>query len=373
MDKVSIYRSFDDLPASYVDMFGRAGASAGIFSSLAWFHNLAATVPESRERLHIYGVESDTGDGKPYLVLPMRYQVSGTGGFTSRRLSAVATYYTSLFHPIVDDAKSDLQKSLDLLAKVIVTDSPRCDSVDLHPLDPDTILFNGILEAFRSAGMVTQRYFCFGNWYLEVNGRSYQQYFGTLPARLKNTLKRKSRRWEDMNCARIEIVSSVDETAKAIAAYDKVYGSSWKEPEPYPWFMPGLIRTCAKHGWLRMGIGYIGEQPVAAQVWIVCNGVASIYKLAYDEQFATLSVGSILTARLMQHVIDVDRVREVDFLSGDEPYKRDWMSHRRERWGIIAFNLRTLNGALAACRHMGGRALRKIEKDIFSRRLFRFW
>ncbi len=62
----------------------------------------------------------------------------------------------------------------------------------------------------------------------------------------------------------------------------------------------------------------------------------------------------------MQHVIEVDQVREIDYLSGDDAYKQDWMSHRRERWGILAFNLRTFKGVLAACKHIGGRRLKSI-------------
>ena len=34
----------------------------------------------------------------------------------------------------------------------------------------------------------------------------------------------------------------------------------------------------------------------------------------------------------------------MDFLIGDDKYKQIWMSHRRERWGIIAFNTGTLIG-----------------------------
>ena len=43
----------------------------------------------------------------------------------------------------------------------------------------------------------------------------------------------------------------------------------------------------------------------------------------------------------MQHVIDTDHVEEVDYLTGDDAYKQDWMSHRRERIGLVAFNPRT--------------------------------
>ncbi len=68
----------------------------------------------------------------------------------------------------------------------------------------------------------------------------------------------------------------------------------------------------------------------------------------------------MLTAKMMEHVIDVDRVDVVDFLSGDDGYKKDWMSHRRERWGLVAFNPRRPLGAWLALRHVGGQALRRL-------------
>jgi CelD/BcsL family acetyltransferase involved in cellulose biosynthesis len=112
-------------------------------------------------------------------------------------------------------------------------------------------------------------------------------------------------------------------------------------------------------GTLRLGIIHVDGEPAAAQLWFVHNGCALIYKLAYDERFADLSVGTILSAALFQHALDVDKVTEVDYLSGDDAYKKDWMSHRRERWGILALNPRTPRGALAIARHVGGRAMKR--------------
>jgi len=36
----------------------------------------------------------------------------------------------------------------------------------------------------------------------------------------------------------------------------------------------------------------------------------------------------------MKHVFEVDQVEEVDFLTGNERYKQDWMQEYRERWGL---------------------------------------
>jgi CelD/BcsL family acetyltransferase involved in cellulose biosynthesis len=94
-----------------------------------------------------------------------------------------------------------------------------------------------------------------------------------------------------------------------------------------------------------MGTCYIDDEPAAAQLWIVTGKVAAIYKICYAEKFEKSSVGSVLTARMMEHALDVDKVKEVDYLSGDDGYKANWMSDRRERWGIIAFNPRSVWGA----------------------------
>ena len=67
---------------------------------------------------------------------------------------------------------------------------------------------------------------------------------------------------------------------------------------------------------------------------------------------------------MMKHLIDVEKVGQIDFGSGDDAYKSDWMSSRRERWGIVAFNPRTLPGLLGAARHLGGLALRRIGRGL---------
>ena len=112
--------------------------------------------------------------------------------------------------------------------------------------------------------------------------------------------------------------------------------------------MATLITQASKSGWLRLGIAWLDRKPIAAQVWIVANGKADIYKVAYDEAFKDYSPGTVLTARLLQHVIERDGVHEVDYLIGDDPYKKTWMSDRRERWGVVAYNPATLAGALGA-------------------------
>ena len=340
---LQVCRSLRELPEGFDEVFGEA-AKSSFFLSLPWFMNLADHGLPGDVRMRCYACS----EGGAAAALPMMH-VEGR-----RRLESASNYYASLYMPVVAGDGDALEK---IAAEI---SEERWHVVDLHPLDRDSPLFARLEKALERAGMTVLPYFCFGNWHLDVAGRSADDYFSGLPSRLRNTLKRKRKRLDAVPGAKIGIVTGGEGLEAAIADYQKVYQSSWKVPEPYPEFVPGLIRVCARHGWLRLGLLHCDGEPVAAQIWIVKDGIASIYKLAYDERFAALSAGSILTAELMRHVIDVDRVCEVDYLTGDDDYKRDWMSGRRERWGLVAYNRRTLKGRAMGWWFRGIRFARRV-------------
>ncbi|MGQ3178824.1 MAG: GNAT family N-acetyltransferase, partial [Blastomonas fulva] len=64
------------------------------------------------------------------------------------------------------------------------------------------------------------------------------------------------------------------------------------------------------------------------------NGTAYIHKLAHDERHIQASPGTLLTHALFSHVIDTDHVDLVDFGTGSDPYKRDWMEDVRPRYRL---------------------------------------
>lgn len=360
MSSTQIYTKLADLPAT-AGSFLDASSKGNFFFSLPWYSNFERHILTSDGLLRAYSLNTGGRNGDLSAFLPMRTAV--IGNFGTRKLESLANYYSSLFGPSIDANSIDLESACAGLAKAIANDRPRWDQVALSPMAQNEPTFDAMKNGLENAGFKTEPYFSFGNWYMKTQGRSFDEYFSSLPSQLKNTIGRKRKQLETAKRGQFSIVTSTEGLDAAIEAYEKIYGSSWKIPEPYPHFIRGLIQTCASQGWLRVGVAHVDGEPAAAQIWIVYQGIANIYKLAYDERFSKTSVGSILTTQLMRHVMDIDKVHEVDYLTGDDAYKRDWMSHRRERWGIMAYNTRTPRGLALA----GANAMRVLAKRVMDR------
>jgi CelD/BcsL family acetyltransferase involved in cellulose biosynthesis len=108
-----------------------------------------------------------------------------------------------------------------------------------------------------------------------------------------------------------------------------------------------------------LGILYVDGAPAASQLWITTAKKALIYKLAYNDSWRDYSVGSILSLEMFRQAIDQDRVEEIDYGVGSEPYKKDWMEDKRRLYGLAAFNLRTASGLVRAGVEKAKLALRR--------------
>ena len=269
-------------------------------------------------------------------------------------LRSLDTYYSPLFGPVWSETDDGSVNWIEVVE--CIKSLPGSEVLRLQPLDAEGSFLAGIQAALLSRGYAVDRFFCFGNWYEHTEGLTFNSYWSKRPSRLRNTVERASRRLGQKHSWNVEILDAPGAALElAISTYQAVYKSSWKQAEPCPEFMPGLIRLAAGQGALRLGQLWLDGEVVASQVWLVFAGKASIYKLAYVPGHERLSVGSVLTAALMQHVIDLDKVNEMDYLMGDDAYKQDWMTLRRERVGLIAFNLHHWRGLLEWARHHVGR------------------
>ena len=356
---VTVYRSLADLPDAALRLF-REPVGVESPGGLAWYHLLAQEAMSLGQQTRFYVVSEDAPDGAALAVLPMRTTPPpGRWSIRPHGPQTLATMWTSHCHPIVADGVKDPLPLLKALIAFIAAE-PHCDGFKLEPLARDEPIFEHLVAASRAAGLVVQPFFSFSNWYLEVEGRTAAQVFADLTPRLAHTISQKTRRLNASGRARIQLFAGTEGLEGAIADCERVYRSGWQSDQRYQGFLPGLIRACANQGWMRLAIAYVDGQPAAAQFWIVQSPSALIFSQAYDEQHAKLSLGTVLMAHVMQHVVDVDHVAVVDCLQGDDAYKREWMAYRRERWGLLAMNPRTPRGMAGVLRHVGGRFVKRV-------------
>jgi hypothetical protein len=329
------------------------GQNASIFCGVDWFEHLFRTARADGDQVR-YFVPDRRQQEVTSACLPIILPSSGG----ARRVTAFTNFYSPEFGPIA--RPDDIASLANMFADYVVSNGTSVDLIDLRPVDPHHAFFSEIMIALEKNGFWTDSYFCFGNWYLELKGETFGEYFDTRPSKLRNTATRSRKKLEKRGLEIRITTAAGPELEEDIAAYETIYQRSWKRPEPFPEFMPGLCRLAAEKKWLRLGVLRFDGEPSAAQLWLVKDGIASIFKLAYIQEHSKLSVGTVLTTELMKHAIDIDKVHTIDYLIGDDPYKKEWMTHRRERLGIIAFNSRRPRGLLAGIRHFSGKAIKRL-------------
>jgi CelD/BcsL family acetyltransferase involved in cellulose biosynthesis len=345
-----IYSRWQDLPAAYDALFARAGA-CDFCLGRPWFESLAATTLAEDEELAVAGVEAE-GSGAALACLVGRHRERDPGFFGARSFTSLSNYYTMRYAPLVDGAYGSA--AIAELAFGLRSHRPRYDVLHFEPLAAGVRLLDDLVAALRASGLVTRRYFRFGNWHEDTRGLAFADYLAGRPGSLRHTFRRGSARLARAGRVRLEVVRDGVGLADALGRYEQVYAASWKRAEPYPAFIRRLATGLAAAGALRLGLLRQGEHPIAAQIWIVWRGTATLYKLAHDRAWDTLSPGTVLTMAMLERLLDDERIAELDLGAGDDPYKRLWATRRRERFGLLAFDPLTLRGAAGALRHLPG-------------------
>ncbi|MBT8143003.1 MAG: GNAT family N-acetyltransferase [Gammaproteobacteria bacterium] len=320
---------YNDLGAIPPRTARRLSIEAGVpfFKSIEWFRCLIEHgLPEQRLAIFI--------DQNPADRLSVLFCTDNNG-----QLHSLSNFYTIEYGPFVRGG------GLGSIMRFIADSRQKFSSLDLRNLQESDLAL--LSDHLADAGFRNHPWPQYQNWFLAVGGRSFEQYYQQRNSKLRNTIERRQRKAQRQHELRIAIYPSADiNIEQAIAHFQTVYSASWKQDEPFPGFMPALMQCCDRLQLARIGLAWIDDKPAAAQFWITERNRAVIYKLAYDEQFAHLSPGSLLSRSMFEHAIDVDRVKEIDYGTGDEAYKRDWMSDSRQLSGLLACNLSTLKGRL---------------------------
>ncbi|HUB49273.1 MAG TPA: GNAT family N-acetyltransferase [Acetobacteraceae bacterium] len=336
------FATLDALPAEAEVLFS---ATPGLFSSRAWWRTVTgfAMPPDT----HPCFLLATTG-GRPVALLPLRRDAADDVPSTN-----LTTPYTCLYEPLLAPGLPPAE-----LVAVFAAFARLCHgqaTLRLDAMAEDWPALPALEQGAREAGLRTVRFAHFGNWHETVGGLGWTGYVASRPGALRETIRRRLRRAGQIPDAGFDVITGMSDLEAGIDAFEHVYARSWKLPEPFPLFNAALMRETAAAGLLRLGIWRIAGAPVAAQLWIMEQGTATVLKLAHDEAFQAHSPGTVLTALMLRRFFDEEQFTAIDFGRGDDAYKRGWARERRQRIGLVLVDPRRPAGLGFLARHALGR------------------
>lgn len=260
---------------------------------------------------------------------------------------ALASWYTLAYRPIFASPSSRRVSTMVALASAARREG--LGRIVLSPVPEWDGSARLLAEGFRRAGWIAGVEEATGNWVHRVSGGGWDAYLASRPGTLRSTIRRKSKR-DDLVVTRHRTLD-----ATLWADYVAVFADSWKGEEGSLPFLRDWMEAAANQGRLRLGFAHYGDRPVAAQFWTIDGDTATIHKLAYREDARALSPGTVLGAAMFRAAIEEDRVALIDYGTGDDGYKRDWMSERRRLMRVTLSDPRAPVGALLLARDAAAR------------------
>jgi hypothetical protein len=312
-------------------------------------------------------------DGRLEAIFPFVLKRERRRGVRARHLELAGNLGSPMRTPIFHHGRTFAKEAILRSLFRFLGQSVKWDTMRLNFLPEEYFDLTTLQRVLNAHGLTYTERQWFGAWYLDGIDVSGQQYMTVRPSHVRKNVKRFAKKIGHDHGAKLEIVTGGDDETidRAIDRFHAVYKKSWKEWEAHPTFDLALAKVARDKGYLRLGLLSIDDNPVAAQLWLVCERKAYVGKITYDEQFRRFSPGVTLTAAMCKHVIDDDHVTEIDFLFGDDAYKKDWAPKRMERKNILIFNRYSLRGwLLGSVRPKVGsfmrrsRALRPIRKAV---------
>jgi len=365
MFNIRYFGDFCQLPPEYDRLVAVLGES-GLFGDPDWFAFLLRRHFSHGDTFRLYAVE--TADGRqPLLLMPLRLTAADAAAPGARVVGSVShpENFAALalaFDPDVADREEVLSALLAHLRKGSADDAP-CDVLRLWPTEQGSPLNRMVAGALRNAGFWIQSYANSFNRFETTDGLTYEDYLGQRSANHRYNIRRRQRALAKAGQVDIAVHTAPEALASSVADYVAVARASWKIP-------PSMIAPCtlellelaARKGCLRLGILRLDGVAMAAQFWIVSQGVAHCSRLAYREDRKDLAAGVVLTSAMIEHVLDRDHVRQLDFGYGDDDYKGSWMKSERHYFGLMAFNPATLRGLRLGLVQLLGRPVKRAVK-----------
>ena len=314
-----------------------------LFSSEQWFELLLDTCARTDEEQFFLPIHTESERAS----WPLVEKRGRWGLLRFSWLESLSNFYSLSYRPSytghIDGAMSQA------LAKASARELRRLGHpwLEFKPLPSEDGFWPRFAQALEVEGFNVSLEHMSTNWVYENPPETIDAYLRERPSQVRNTYRRRLKRLNKAHEIEFKhFRTESDDVDAGIDMYLEVYEQCWKRPEPFPRFIPELLRLLAAHRMLRLGVLEVDGTPVAAQIWVRTARRSLLFKLAHDARYATYSPGTVLLVEMLRVAIEEDKADLIDFGSGADRYKSDWMKTERSLERLLAINPRTVLGAL---------------------------
>ncbi|MEM7466639.1 MAG: GNAT family N-acetyltransferase, partial [Pseudomonadota bacterium] len=291
--QISLFGSFAELPADAQNLAVNYRAKNPFVCDI-WLQRYEEFIlAEHDKAVYLVAHQDDVTQAMLPLVLTRHEKLR------FKKLHSMANFYTTVFEPLLNETL-DQSAAADALAFYLLNEFNSVPLCEIEPLREAAFLELLVANYTRLSGREVRRYEKHVNRFEVVADDTYESYLARRPGQLRSTLKRKRKQLERLTDGRVDIYESYEDVAREYPNFRTVYEHSWKGEERFPDFIGAVVADLARVGKSKLGILYIDGQPAAAQIWMRLAQTWGVFKLAYQPQYAQYSVGTLLTAAMIE-------------------------------------------------------------------------
>lgn len=294
-------------------------------------------IGKDEEALYVVALNEDKCD----LLLPLL--ACRTPTMRALKIRSMVNFYTTVFSPLFGNGAAR-EQTASSLADFFLKEFSDAVIFEFEPLRDDSMPALIADHYGKKGKSIWRKYHKHINRFETVLGDDYDDYLKRRPSQLKNTIRRKNKLLSKETNSELRIYDTGKEVIQHYPAFRLVYEESWKEEESYPDFINEALQELADAGKAKLAILFVNGEPAAAQIWFKIGDGWGVFKLAYRPKYKRYSVGTLLTAGVIEDLLADRQTTEIDFFSGDDSYKQDWVGSQRDHIGIELINNRTVIG-----------------------------
>jgi CelD/BcsL family acetyltransferase involved in cellulose biosynthesis len=197
-------------------------------------------------------------------------------------------------------------------------------SLDLHCIGQQSPTPAAVVRAYDGPGIKVSVEQEDVSPFVELHG-SWDGYLMSLGKKDRHELRRKLRRAVDDQGATWRVVRDSADLELSLEGFFHLHRASSPSKAAFmtasmEQYFRELARMALSHGWLRMGVLWVGETPVSSAIGFGYKGRLYLYNSGYDPAYHAHSVGIAAVGLLIRDSAD-EGLQTFDFLQGNEAYK----------------------------------------------------